>query len=185
MVCFSLPISLCLLQDSSSLSSFSQITTCHHSKVSQLITSVWILQDIERLGTSPGLSQSGTDTGRGGEIHHCLRTATELQKHWQKSVSNTMEKLDEFTEVKTSSVLQADHKGGPCSNFTLPDSTWEDHTTDQPALTVSTSMVIPTVFQRNIFVIKKSKMNYCKNHGWPPGPNSYFTPFHLLQLYQL
>lgn len=165
MVCFSLPISLCLLQDSSSLSSFSQITTCHHSKVSQLITSVWILQDIERLGTSPGLSQSGTDTGRGGEIHHCLRTATELQKHWQKSVSNTMEKLDEFTDVKTSSVLQADHKGGPCSNFTLPDSTWEDHTTDQPALTVSTSMVIPTVFQRNIFVIKKSKMNYCKNHG--------------------
>lgn len=74
-----------------------------------------------------------------------------------------MEKLDEFTEVKIAAVLQADHKGGPCSNSTLPGSTWEDHTADQPALTVSTSMVIPTVSQRNIFVTKKSKMNYCKN----------------------
>lgn len=158
---------------------------CYHSKISPLLTSVWTLEDTERLGTSSGSSQSGTDTRKGGETHRCLTTATELQKHWQKSASNTMEKLDEFTEVQTSAMLQADHKGGPCSNSTLPDSTWDDHTADQPALTVSTSMVIPTVSQRNIFVIKKSKMNYCKNHCWPPGPNSYFTPFHLLQLYQL
>lgn len=67
-----------------------------------------------------------------------------------------MEKLDEFTEVKRSSVLQADHKGGPRSNSTLPGSAWEDHTTDQAALTVSASMVIPTASQRNIFVTKKS-----------------------------
>lgn len=177
-----------LLQDSSSLSSFSQITTCHHLKIALLITCIWIMQDKERPGTFPGWSQSGTDTRKGDENHHCLTAATELRKNWQKSASATMEKpaqLGDFTEMKASAALWAGQRGGPCSNCTLPGSKLEDRAPDQPGLTVSTSTVIPTVSQRNIFVTPKSQLNYCKNQCWPPGPNSYFTPFRSLQLYQL
>lgn len=157
-------------------------------KIAQLITCIWIMQDNERPGTFPGWSQSGTDTKTGGKNHHCLTAATELQKTWQKSASATMEEpaqLHDFAEIKASAALLAGQRGGPCSDSTLPGSTWEDRAPGQSALTVSTSMVIPTVSQRNIFVTPKSKLNYCKNQCWPPGANSYFTPFHSLQLYQL
>jgi len=70
--------------------------------------------------------------------------------------------LGDFAEIKASAALQAAQSAGPCPNSSLPGSTWEDHAPDQPALTVPTSMLIPTVSHRNISVTPKSKLNYCK-----------------------
>lgn len=156
-----------LLLDSSSLSSFSQITKCYHLKIAPLVTCNRIMQDNERLGTFPGWSQSGTDTRKGRENHHCLTAETELQKNCQKSASVAVGKpaqLGDFTEMKASAALRAGQRGEPRSNCTLPGSTWQDRAPDQPALTVSTSTVIPTVSQRNIFVTQKPNWTTAKNN---------------------